>query len=153
MILLHIEDGTARPASTSAEDWLRKHDGRKVWVREVDAGKRRSIQQNSLLWAWLGLLAAQSQDSTVDEIHRWCKLTIGVPILRRDSERFREVYDRCLKGLAYTDKLNAMALVDITSVMDTRQFTELLETLEQRAAERGIVLPRPDDAQEFLKTT
>ena len=98
---------------------------------DVRQGEDRSLEQNRLMWRWLSIIGTHA-GQTSEEIHREAKLTVGVPILRRDSEDFCRTYDRCIKPLDYERKLEAMDLIDVTSIMSVRQMTEFLDELARK---------------------
>ena len=111
-------------------------------------GRKRSLDQNNLAWKWYGEIAEQLGDRTVEDVHRYCKLHIGIPILRADSEEFREVYDRLIRPLGYEAKLEYMGLpldMAVTRAMTTAQLTRFLDTMTRIFGEQGVMLTQPDD--------
>ena len=110
-------------------------------------GRDRSLSQNSLQWKWAGEFAAQLGDRTADEVQRDWKLRHGVPILRANNEIFRQVYDELIKPLpTYGAKLEAMRIIDVTSIMTVPQMREYLDTVQREAAEQGVRLTNPESA-------
>lgn len=113
-------------------------------VTIADASKR-SVEQNRLLWLWFGEIAAQT-GHTASEIQAYCKLCIGVPLLREQNERFRELYDRILKPLSKQDKLALMGepmALPVTSMMSVKQFSEYLERVFEHYKSKGFELTEP----------
>ncbi|MEN9924038.1 MAG: hypothetical protein RL268_164 [Pseudomonadota bacterium] len=111
---------------------------------EYTQGADRSSEQNRLQFLWSHEAAQQRGDVTFEEVrHEW-KLRYGVPILRRDSAGFRAVYDKMLKPLGYTDKLELMAYMPVTSEFSVRQMIEYLDTVQRETLQQGIVLTDPD---------
>jgi RNAse (barnase) inhibitor barstar len=110
------------------------------WVQGLD----RSAQQNKLMWLWAGEVEHQAQQETADEVQRRWKLEIGVPILRRDSDEFRQLYDEAIRPLPYEMKLKAMRLVPVTSEFKVTQMVEFMDTVQRECAEQGIKLTDPD---------
>lgn len=110
-------------------------------------GAHRTSDQNKLQRKWLGEAAEQLGDRTVEELRAYCKLTFGVPILRRDNEAFRAQYDRLIKGrYTYEEKLAfMMEPVDnpVTRIMSSKQKTEYLDAIYRHFASQGIVLTIP----------
>ena len=106
---------------------------------ELHTGDDRSAEQNRLMWRWLQIIGGALGMST-EEAHRLCKLTIGVPILRRDSEDFCATYDRLIKPMQYEDKLAAMDLIDVTSIMRVSQMQEFLDTVQREYSSKGVAL-------------
>lgn len=114
----------------------------------ITSGKQRSVAQNRLLHMWMSEIAEQRGDITAEEARAYCKLTIGVPILRNQNEAFRLRYDEALKPLSYPQKLAIMSEplnLPVTSLMTTKQLTEYLEGIIQHFGEQGVVLSMPDD--------
>jgi len=66
----------------------------------ISKGGKRSVKQNRLQMLWLNEIAGQLEGQSVEEIRAYCKLTIGVPILRNEHEDFREKYDAVVKPLS-----------------------------------------------------
>lgn len=106
---------------------------------ELHTGDDRSAEQNRLMWRWLHIIGTELGMS-IEEARRLTKLTIGVPILRRDSEDFCVTYDRLIKPMQYEDKLAAMDLIDVTSIMRVRQMQEFLDNLQMEYASKGVQL-------------
>lgn len=112
--------------------------------------KNRSVAQNSLLWKWLTVIAAEFGESK-DEVHERYKEKLLVPILRRDDSDFAAMIGSVNAVHASGMKAEAMALkkeiVRLTSTtqMNVHQFTEYLNDIELDARNLGIILPHPED--------
>jgi hypothetical protein len=137
------ENNTLIPCTADAERWLQGVSGR-VWVKAVSESRKRSLDQNALMWAIYGEVG-QFMGLSVEEAHRYCKLHYGVPILRRDSDEFRRVYDACLKKLLYEQKLKAVMMISVSSIMTTKQAKEYIEDIVRDFSEKGLVIDLPDD--------
>lgn len=114
----------------------------------LSKGGKRTLKQNGLQMKWMGEIAAQLGDQTVEEIRGYCKLTLGVPILRADSAAFREQYDSIIRPLPYEQKLYLMMEpldFPITRLMTTKQHTAYLDGVHRHFSERGIALTDPGD--------
>lgn len=112
-------------------------------------GAHRSNEQNRLQRLWVKEIAEQLGDQTPEEIRGYCKLTMGVPILRRDDDRFREKYDEAFKPLGYEQKLALMMEpfdFAVTRLMTTAQKTEYLNEIVRHFATQGCVLTQPEAA-------
>lgn len=108
---------------------------------------KRSISQNSLQHKWLTELAAQG-DMTYEEYRGYCKLHFGVPILRRDWDWYREIYDEKIKHLPYEKKiLMMMTPIDaaVTRDMSKKQMDEYLTKMQQHFVGQGFVLTEPKE--------
>lgn len=115
---------------------------------DITRGKRRSVQQNRLQRLWLNEISEQLGDRTPEEVRGYCKLTMGVPIMRAENEAFREKYDAHVKPLPYEQKLALMMEpldLPVTRIMSTDQKRRYLDAVHQHFAEQGLVLtdPRP----------
>lgn len=111
-------------------------------------GKHRTTAQNKLQRLWMNEIAQQKGDLTPEEARAYCKLTIGVPILRAQNEAFRIRYDEVVKPLPYEQKIAIMSEpldLPVTRIMTTKQKTEYLDGIIRHFAEQGIVLTMPDD--------
>lgn len=113
-------------------------------VIEEDQPKR-SLDQNRLQRQWCKEAARQG-DMSPEEYRAFVKLHFGVPILRRDSDQFREAYDRILRPLAYHQKLELMALpfdFPVTRGMTKAQKTEYLDAMWNHFTGLGFRLTDP----------
>lgn len=114
----------------------------------VVKGGKRSLKQNALNRKWMGEIAAQLGDQTPEEVRGFCKLTLGVPILRAENEAFCERYDAIVKPMPYEQKLLLMVEpldFPITRLMNTKQFTAYLDGVHRYFSERGFGLTDPGD--------
>ncbi|MGQ7249549.1 hypothetical protein ACUN9Y_19725 [Halomonas sp. V046] len=107
--------------------------------------QKRSLDQNRLQRLWCKQ-AAEQGDMTAEEYRGYCKLHYGIPILRRDSEAYREAYDRVIKPLPYEQKLELqMTPFDwpVTRGMNKSQKTEYLNAMWQHFTGLGFHLTDP----------
>lgn len=107
------------------------------------AGKDRSLDQNALQWKWATEAAAQLGDRTAAEVQQDWKLRHGVPILRSESEPFREKYDKVIRPLPFEEKLAFMDMIDVTSAMSVKQMTAFLDTVQRECLQQGLRLTDP----------
>lgn len=110
-------------------------------------GRKRTYEQNRLQRLWLSEIAEQLGDQTAEEVRGYCKLTLGVPILREENVDFRERYDAIVKPLPYEHKLALMMEpldFPVTRLMSTRQKAAYLDAIWRHFSEKGIVLTDPD---------
>ncbi len=110
------------------------------WVQ----GRDRTREQNRLQFLWAREAAEQRGDRTPEEQRNEWKLRFGVPIMREDSPAFRSTYDRLIKPLSYPQKIEAMDLISVTSLMKVRQMVRYLDAIERECAEQGVKLTAPD---------
>lgn len=114
----------------------------------LSRGGKRSTKQNRLQRQWLNEIAEQLGGQTPEEVRGYCKLTIGVPILRAEHDIFREKYDAIVRPLLYEQKLALMMEpldFPVTRLMTTRQATAYLDGVHRHFSEKGIVLTDPGD--------
>jgi hypothetical protein len=117
----------------------------KPFVIRIESEKR-SIDQNSMIYAVYSEIVKQVEDQTLTDIRRECKLLHGVVILRRDDADFRELYDTgVLRSLSYEQKLRAMDILPVTSRMNKKQATEYVENVIRHYASVGIFIQHPDE--------
>ncbi|MEX0385843.1 hypothetical protein [Spiribacter onubensis] len=117
-------------------------------VVSIKTGAKRSLDQNRLQRQWLNEAATQG-DQTAEEYRAYCKLHIGVPILRSEDEDFRVQYDAIIKPLPYEQKLLLMQepiAFPVTSLMTTSQMGRYLDAMYVELSGQGLVLTEPKDA-------
>lgn len=110
-------------------------------------GKHRTNQQNHLQRLWVNEISAQLGDMTPEDVRGYCKLKIGVPILRAENEAFRTGYDRVVKPLTYEQKIELMKEpfdFGVTRLMTTRQKKAYLDGIHDHFTAQGLVLTDPD---------
>ena len=96
----------------------------------ITAGKQRSIPQNSLIYKLYALAAHRYEGETPATIRQYCKLTMGVPILRSEDEAFRLAWDDNVKRtLTYEQKLAIMDFFPVTSLMNTDQESRYIDAI------------------------
>jgi hypothetical protein len=107
-----------------------------------DSEKRRD-KQNRLSHGWYPVMGA-GYHLDRHEMKAFCKLNFGVPIMREDAD-FNAFCTVGLDHLTYDQKLDAMLFIPVTSLMKVKQMAEYLTTMDREAANRGVVLPQPED--------
>ncbi|MCY1218452.1 hypothetical protein D9M72_304010 [compost metagenome] len=131
--------------------FIRFIEGRKLpFTVSLMDGKHRTNDQNRLQRLWMTEISAQLGDRTPEEARGYCKLTIGVPILREENDVFRRKYDSVVKPLTYEQKLTIMMEpldLPVTRIMTTRQKTAYLDGIFRHFSEQGVVLTLPDALQ------
>jgi Mlc titration factor MtfA (ptsG expression regulator) len=127
------------------ELWIKFLRARKLpQTVSAEDGRDRSLEQNRTQFLWAREAADQRGDMTTDDVRCEWKLIYGVPILRAESEAFRDVYDAAIKPLPYELKLKAMRFIPVTSEMNVRQMVAYLDTIQRECAEQGIQLTDPE---------
>ena len=117
---------------------------------DITEGRNRSDEQNRLSQKWYSEIADQCGEDRED-VRARCKLEHGVPILRRENEKFREVYNRTLLHLSYDEKRDFIRYTDmpVTRLLNVGQMTEFMDAVFKRHSEFGIVLTIPEDKYAF----
>lgn len=128
-----------------------------TWLRSIQLpctlsvakGANRTVEQNRLQRLWINEAADQlGGNQTAEELRGWLKLHIGVPMLREESEDFREQYDRIIKPLPYEDKLAIMMEpldFPVTRLMATSTKTRYLDEMHRYlSVELGCALTEPN---------
>jgi len=113
----------------------------------IKKGKDRTVPQNKLQRMWM--LEAEAQgDQTAEEYRGYCKLHIGVPILRAQNDEFKAAYDRVIRPLPYELKLLAMMVpldFPVSRLMTTKQFSEYSKGIYEYFTGKGMRLTDPED--------
>lgn len=71
-------------------------------------GKDRTLDQNALWFAMYQRIAQMTEIGDVEDARRYCKLHIGVPIMRKANEDFRNAWNVSFLMLTYETKLEYM---------------------------------------------
>ena len=111
-------------------------------------GKKRSLEQNRLQHLWHREAAEQLADETAEEKRAYCKLHFGVPILRNESEEYREAYDKVIRPLSYEDKLKLMAIpldFPCSRLMTMGQKKRYLDDVYAHYKGLGVLLTEPEE--------
>jgi hypothetical protein len=113
---------------------------------DITDGRDRSAEQNRLAFKWYVEISDQTGEDRED-VRARCKLEIGVPILREAHDKFRATYDRLVRPLAYSEKLELVRDTElpVTSLMNVEQMSRYLDIVFRRHAEIGVVLTIPPD--------
>ena len=124
-------------------------EGRKLPITvSISDGGRRSTKQNRLNRLWMNEIAEQMDGWSPEYARAYCKLTIGVPILRAENEVFCERYDAVVKPMPYETKMDLMMEpldFPVTRLMTVRQQTKYLDGVHQHFSEKGLILTDPGD--------
>lgn len=114
-----------------------QHKFLRVSVRK---GKDRSLDANAQSHVWYEQIARERGDMTAEEAKCYCKLVLGVPIMREDDE-FRERYDSLIKTrFTHAEKLEIMRWFPVTSLMSTEQMNRYRDAMQTHWREQGVVL-------------
>ena len=132
-------------ANTDREKLRPLKQGQEVQVKITT--EKRSLSSNALSHQWYKDVADQT-DEVVEDVMCFCKLHYGVPILRAESDKFRDTYDSNIKDfLTYEQKLGAMSFIAVTRLMNKGQMNRYLNDMQRDYATRGVILETPKDAE------
>ena len=117
----------------------------KDWRITVELFTRnRTLAQNNLLWKWHTARGIEFGETKEHEHHEFKRHHL-LPILLRDDE------DGALTSMhgmmTYADPAIREKFIDMlsTTMLSTRQFTEILNEYDMVTAQQGFVLPRKRD--------
>lgn len=85
----------------------------KFVVVSMRPGKDRTLDQNALWFALYQRISEMTPIGVVEDARRYCKLHIGVPIMRADDADFRDGWNRIFLNLPYEQKLELMGACPI----------------------------------------
>ena len=106
--------------------------------------KNRSLAQNRLSHMHYAQIGAQMHE-TPAQVKGRCKLEYGIPILLRETQSFALGWQAIEAKLSYEEKIEAVKLVDVTSVLTTPQFSQYIEEYMMEHEAQGIILNHPED--------
>lgn len=124
----------------------RRYHESKYLVLSGRVGKDRSVEQNRLWHAMYKRVSMSTGQGTPEDVWAYCKLMIGVPILRRDDERFANGFDRYFGGRSFEEQLFLMGKNNlfgpngfpVTSLFGTSQGSEYTNAIADHYAEQGV---------------
>lgn len=143
-----IDDGIL--SNCVAEILTRKQAGEIVNVIITDKDETRSQAQNRLYWQWVHILA-DKKGWEDDEMHLWLKRKFLALILARDDGEMLDTIEslkvakNSLPPAHYERLARNVADGIRSSRVNTKQFTEYLNNIEQWAYLQGVALPVPED--------
>lgn len=129
---------------------LRKQWNEKKYLRVTSTtNKERSVDQNALWATMYERISGTYGDGSardIADVKSYCKLMIGVPILRRDDEQFEKGWRRYFASKSYEEQLylmgsNALFGVDgfpVTRLFDTKQGAEYTDAITRHYTDRGM---------------
>lgn len=81
---------------------------KKFVVVSLRPGKDRTLDQNALWFAMYKRIAEMTQIGDVEDARKYCKLHLGVPIMRNADADFRNGWNRIFLHLDYETKIELM---------------------------------------------
>lgn len=105
---------------------------------------KRTGDQNSLIYKWYSEVG-NATGETPNEVRMRAKLDIGTVILCRDDPDYLDACKAAMTHLGREDRLKrVMPYWPVTSLMNTKQATEYLDTFERVHRAQGIDLSTPE---------
>ena len=124
-MFLPIRVKQGKPDYEMLTDYLSKKKDGIFYVKVELPRNPRSLNQNSLLWMWYGIIADATGHSP-EQLHRIFK--------RMFLEPKFEVY----RG-------KEIKLPGSTTTLSTSEFANYLDNINSEASDLGIILPQPND--------
>lgn len=116
-------------------------EGRPVIVEQVRP--RRSNDQNSLSFAVYTQISEQSDDQTIVDIRRHCKLDFGIPVLCEAKAEYAGIYHATVGQLDYERQLLCMDWYKVTSEMSKAVFSYYMDEVIRAYTQLGYALADP----------
>tara|TARA_Y100000310_G_scaffold275571_1_gene292183 strand:+ start:133 stop:597 length:465 start_codon:yes stop_codon:yes gene_type:complete len=113
------------------------HDYGSILLQIFD-GRQRSGLQNALQHAMYREIGKQLYGGDFVHAKAECKLTLGVPLLRQDSEEFKRLYDRSIRPKPYGEKLEIIALIDVSSLLSMAEAHNYIDAIYDTYAMKGV---------------
>lgn len=107
--------------------------------------EKRSLDQNAMSFALYKQIAEQSQDQSIVDIRRQCKLNYGIPILSANDPQFAETWGLIAQTLTYEQQLALMDKIAVTRLMKKPEFSEFLDTVIREYSNQGLCLLHPSE--------
>ena len=115
-----------------------------------NAAKARSTAQNRLIYKAYYRIGKTLYGGDESYSRNECKLRIGCRILYRDSQDFAQIFDNVIRPLSHENKLAAMLLISVSSIMTIPQATEYIKTIFTEYGQRGVYFLDLDGADEYM---
>lgn len=120
---------------------------KKYVVVSFRPGKDRTLDQNALWFAMYKRISDMLGMDDVEDARRYCKLHLGVPIMRAADDDFRDGWDRLFKHLPYEVKTRLMGPCamfgpdgyPVTRLFDRAQGIAYTEAIVAEFTEKGVV--------------
>lgn len=133
-ITVNSEESLQEAIEELTKRYEKYHSGR----IELFFGARRSVDQNRMFFEQYTRIGKHLYGGDTVHARRECKLTCGIPILRRDNPEFARMYDKVVKPHPYAIKLQMMDYLPVTSSMTVAQGVEYTNTVFDTYAMKGI---------------
>ena len=111
---------------------------KKGFIRVELFDAARTLDQNRLTFELYQAISKTLFGGDMEYARSDCKLRFGVPIMRRDSDSFRDVYDKVIRPHDHETKLKMMTILPVTRLMDRSQLSEYVEMVKNEYAPKGV---------------
>lgn len=114
---------------------------------QINQSAPKNNRQLRLQHHWYRELAEQGCLSAGD-YEGWCKLHIGIPILRESDKTFDACYTEFIKPLPYQSKLALMKPpfnLHVTQNMTAKTLSKYLDSIKRHFSSQGFVLTQGND--------
>lgn len=98
----------------------------------------RTLAQNRLIYHIYQRIGKTLYGNDESHARNECKLKTGCRILYRDSKIFAKTFDEIIRPLPYEQKLRAMNMISVSSVMKVKQSTEYIKTILTEYGQAGV---------------
>ena len=124
----------------------RMYREKKYLVLSLREGKDRTLDQNALWFALYERIAQMTNIGDVEDARSYCKLHVGVRILLRGCDDYRETWDRLFLHWSYEDKLALMGAhpvagpegLAVTRLFNRKQGIEYTDRIVAEFSGRGV---------------
>lgn len=129
MILEHIEK-------------LPKDGSLQIVISDYDESRSRA--QNALSHLWYSYIHKENGWSQM-YVKCFCKYTIGRHVVGEYYPHLVDKFKLILDPLSFEDKINAMELIELTSILGVKAMRDYLDRMEMYWTDKGIHLPHPEN--------
>jgi hypothetical protein len=133
--------------SSAIRELTAAYKDHKYLVVSYRIGRDRTLDQNALWFEMYKRIASMTAIGTEEDARRYCKLHLGVPIMRAADEGFRDGWDKLMRPLPYEAKLELMGACalygadgfPVTRLFDRKAGIAYTEAIVAEFAGRGVV--------------
>jgi hypothetical protein len=119
---------------------------KKFVVVSMRPGKGRTLDQNALWFSMYERIAKSTEMGDIEDVRRYCKLHLGVPIMRAGCAEFRTGWAESFIHLDYDVKLRLMGPCamfgpdgfPVTRLFDRAQGCQYIDRIVEEFAPRGV---------------
>jgi len=143
-------DSKIREAAALVIALLNSGKSADIHIVEHSDEKPRSNPQNKLIYFAYERIGKTLYGNDELLARRECKLMYGCRILYRESEKFRETFDKVIRPLPHETRLESMDLISVSSLMSVRQCKEYLTTILNQYTLKGVYFADLGGVEEYM---